>query len=327
MDDNRFPLVSAVITTHNRKSDLEHAIKSVLNQTYINMECIVVDDASNDDTPDYMRQVENENPQVHYIRIDNSKGGNHARNQGIQAAKGEYIAFLDDDDLWFPRKIEKQMGALSRYTGCGVVYCGRIREINRSFAYEMETPAEYAGDMSVKIFCRIPCTTSTLMCRKAILLDVGMFDEQIGFWQEYELLMRLSEVTGFALAAESLVLYRCNFNDSARLTNKYDAWTKAVDCIYKKHRERIAALPDDIRLEMKREYLLDAVTRLRACGQKKLARKKLFELGKLTGEKGFYLRGMLNMDNLQNIEFNRRRGRITVMSEEDYRTMYKELLG
>lgn len=90
-------LVSAIITTHNRAELLTRAIESALGQTYREIEVIVVDDASTDNT----REVCEKYP-IHYIHIPKaeSRGGNYARNLGIRAVKGEYCAFLDDDDYW-----------------------------------------------------------------------------------------------------------------------------------------------------------------------------------------------------------------------------------
>ena len=103
--------VSAVITTHNRCELLLKAIESVKNQTYKNIEIIVVDDASSDSTLDKCRILDG----IKYIRINTSKGGNYARNVGIKNSSGHYIAFLDDDDEWYPTKIEKQLGLFDKH--------------------------------------------------------------------------------------------------------------------------------------------------------------------------------------------------------------------
>ena len=92
-------MVSAIVTTHNRRKLVKKAIDSVLSQTYKQIECIVVDDAGTDDTSVFLKEyIEKGLIQYIYIPREKSKGGNHARNQGIKASKGEYIAFLDDDD-------------------------------------------------------------------------------------------------------------------------------------------------------------------------------------------------------------------------------------
>ena len=113
-------LVSAVIITHNRKDLVMRAIESVLTQTYTNIECIVVDDASTDGTVELLSSSEDIN--YIYIPKSESRGGNHARNVGIAASHGVYVAFLDDDDYWLPTKIEKQLEQKKKKK-CGVVYC------------------------------------------------------------------------------------------------------------------------------------------------------------------------------------------------------------
>jgi glycosyltransferase involved in cell wall biosynthesis len=90
--------VSVIIPTHNRAKLLERAIKSVLEQTYANFEIIVVSDGSTDETDLIMQKYKNQDARIKYISYYPAKGANHARNIGIKAAEGEYIAFLDDDD-------------------------------------------------------------------------------------------------------------------------------------------------------------------------------------------------------------------------------------
>lgn len=227
--------VSAIITTHNRKELLKRAIESVLNQTYNYLECIVVDDKSNDGTDLLCKEYP---IQYIYISSDESKGGNYARNKGIKAAKGEYIAFLDDDDYWLPNKIEKQM-SLIESKGCELVYCGRILEIvkNNEVSYIDLFPNEsFYGDMSKKILQTICCTTtSNILASRKALFDVGLFDEDLKFWQEYELTIRLAQRKPFYFVNELLTVYRVDKSDKNRLTNKYYAWIDAVKYIHKKH--------------------------------------------------------------------------------------------
>ena len=119
MKDDNYK-VSAIITTHNRLELLIKAINSVLNQTYENIELIIVDDNSTDGTRTYIQKLLLENKDISYIYIspDDSKGGNYARNLGINAASGEYIAFLDDDDEWLVDKIQKQINFLKDKSKC-----------------------------------------------------------------------------------------------------------------------------------------------------------------------------------------------------------------
>ena len=181
--------VSAIITTHNRERLLKRAVESVLSQSYPNIEVIVVDDHSCDGTKDYCASV----PDINYVYIppEESKGGNYARNKGISAVTGEYIAFLDDDDYWLPTKIEKQVELIER-TKCELVYCGYLKEVvtkdNVKFS-EVYPLLENRGDMSTRILMTIPTTTSNILVTTNALKEVSFFDESLLFWQEYELLI------------------------------------------------------------------------------------------------------------------------------------------
>lgn len=236
------PLVTAIITTHNRIDLVGRAIESVLNQTYPNIECIVVDDASDESAETICKKYP---ISFIYIPKEESKGGNHARNIGIAKAKGKYVAFLDDDDYWMPTKIEKQVSLIEE-KNCALVYSNAKPEIvhpNGTISY-VEYPMNYLkmGDMSRKIYLSICCLNITILARKDKLIEVGLFDENIRFWQEYELTMRLAQISPFYFVDEILAVYRVNKNDKKRLTNKYNEWIKAVHYIYKKHHSQYSKL-------------------------------------------------------------------------------------
>ena len=107
------PLVSVVLPTHNRKFFLEIAIRSVLEQTERNIELIVVDDASTDGTSELLNQLASLDNRIKLLRNDKSLGGGGARNIGIAASSGEWVAFLDDDDEWLPTKLNRQLDKLN----------------------------------------------------------------------------------------------------------------------------------------------------------------------------------------------------------------------
>lgn len=270
LSPNRVKKVSTIITTHNRERLLRRAVESVLSQSYPNIELIVIDDNSSDGTKDYCASM----PDIKYVYIapEESKGGNYARNKGIAAATGEYVAFLDDDDYWLPEKIEKQVELIER-TGCGLVYCGFLKEVvtkdivKHSEVYPLQ---ENRGDMSVKILTTIPTTTSNILVTAKALKDVSFFDESLRFWQEYELLIRLSKITSFDFVNEVLAVYRIDTTDSVRLTNKYDAWKKAVEYIYFKHKDRYSKLNTIEKLYARALVWNDARKRSKASGKKTL---------------------------------------------------------
>ena len=259
-------LVSAVITTHNRLELLKRAVKSVQDQTYSNIELIVVDDVSTDGTREY---CEAQDFTYIYIPKDESRGGNHARNIGIEAAHGEYVAFLDDDDYWLPEKIKKQMAVMESHD-CELVHCGKTEEIitSKGISYREKLPEpDHYGDMSRNILLTIrAATTSNLLVKRQALLEVEMFDENMKFWQEYELLIRLAQRKPFYCVHESLTMYRVDVTDNARLTNKYFEWKKAVAYIHEKHRNLYEALDRTDRFAVKVQVYKDAAKRCQTSG-------------------------------------------------------------
>lgn len=236
LDMQKIPQVSAIITTHNRLELLKRAVKSVYEQTYSNIELIVVDDGSTDGTRDWCEKQE-----FDYIYIEPGKGmgGNYARNLGIIRAKGKYVAFLDDDDLWISDKISKQV-LLIESEKCELVHCGRILEVIEPMGvrYIRTFPSQaYSGDLSKRILWNICATTSTLLINRQALIDVGLFDENLNFWQEYELTIRLAQRSHFYFVNEPLIIYRVDPKDKNRLTNKFYGWLNAVKYIRVKHKD------------------------------------------------------------------------------------------
>jgi len=243
-------LVSAIITTHNRKKLLLGAVNSVLNQTYQNIECIVIDDASMDGTEKFlMKKIYDEKIKYVYIRPEESKGGNHARNIGILNAKGKYLAFLDDDDEWYNTKIEKQVEAMEKNGNIGFVFCGVEREFNLDAKKRKKDDIgnlKYKdGDLSKEVLIHIISMTSTIMVRRNIIMECGLFDEELKFWQEYELSIRMLQVTNAVCVRENLVLYRVISGDVNRLSNKIQGWEKAVEYITVKHKKLFDKLSED----------------------------------------------------------------------------------
>lgn len=257
-------LISVVITTHNRSALLKRAIDSVLSQTYDNIECIVVDDNSNDKTKELCSNYNN----IKYIYIpkEESRGGNYARNLGIKSSSGAYVAFLDDDDYWLEDKTEKQL-LLALQSEAKVIYCGRINEIiindeEKKFIKSLPRD-DFRGDLSNRIFRMIPTTTSALFVERKLLDEVGLFDEKLRFWQEYDLMIRMAQTSIFDFVNEPLLVYRIDKNDKNRLTNHYKPWRKAVKYILKKHHNIISKLNFKDYLRLKLLISNDAYLRLK----------------------------------------------------------------
>lgn len=170
-------LVTVVIPTHNRSDLLPRAIRSVLGQTYKNLECIVVDDASNDSTEQVVREFEDN--RLIYLRHETSLHASAARNSGIKKARGEFLAFLDDDDEWLPQKLEKQLGLItSSSEQVGLVYCWL--DCYEEEQLVSQRHPKLRGNIFKHTLDRQPIgNSSTLLVRRAVIETVGGFDESL----------------------------------------------------------------------------------------------------------------------------------------------------
>jgi glycosyltransferase involved in cell wall biosynthesis len=272
------PLVSAIITTHNRLSLLKKALDSVFNQTYASIECIVVDDASTDGTKEYCSQLTT----ITYIRIETneSKGGNYARNLGIRQANGKYVAFLDDDDEWLPEKTALQVEFLDKNPKMKLVYCGKIIHLytNTKKTVFLQYPKILnRGKINKRVLYTIPCVTSTMMVHKDVLFNVGLFDESLRFWQEYEITIRICQIAEIDFIYQCLTLYRKNTLDENRLSNKYKQWVIATDLIRQKHEKLYRTLSFNERWMQKVLLYSDAKMRCRTSNDKPEYRKNLIK--------------------------------------------------
>lgn len=248
-------LVSAIILTHNRVNLLKRAIDSVINQTYPNIECIVVDNSSTDGTREYCLS----RGDVRYIYCsppeETGNGCNYSRNIGIKACNGDLVALLDDDDYWMPTKIEKQV-KLMQEKGCGVVYCGTKAEIVGEETRLEEWPVnhEKEGDMSKTCLLHPFVLTSQLLIKKDLLESVGLFDEKLQFMHESELMIRLCQVTPVYAVDECLMGYRVDIFDKGRQTNKLIGWREAFRYIYRKNKTLLSQLNHSDKIQINRAY-------------------------------------------------------------------------
>lgn len=182
-------LVSIIIPTYKNRGFLIKSIESALNQDYNNIEIIVVDD--NDPLSEYRKDTESQmeryknNPLVLYIKHSKNKNGAAARNTGIKAAKGDLIAFLDDDDEFLSGKIAAQVKFLSLHTEYQAVY--NLATVN---GHPIKT-YPYEGDATIPLLKNeTRMFTPTLMFWKYTIDDIGGFDENFKRHQDYELLIR-----------------------------------------------------------------------------------------------------------------------------------------
>lgn len=194
MADSNLPLVTVVIPTYNRAHHLPRAIDSVLSQTYSNIEIIVVDDGSTDTTPQLMEAEYGQNPHVRYIRYTPNRGGNSARNVGLDTANGDYISFLDSDDIDLPTKYASLVEAASQLPTTrphiiqGDTSYFQNGVISKTAATSPKRDGELASDY---IFLNGGCSHifSTMVTTK--YAQSIRFDEKLPKLQDYDWFIRL----------------------------------------------------------------------------------------------------------------------------------------
>ncbi|MHB0875280.1 MAG: glycosyltransferase family 2 protein [Anaerolineae bacterium] len=232
-----------MIPTYNRAHLLPRAMGSVLKQTYRRLELIIVDDAGNDGTHDAVRAFGDE--RVKYIRHATNLGPGGARNTGIRAALGEYIAFQDSDDEWHPRKLERQMACFSEQDDCvGVVYCPYWRV---SGATRVRVPLAGTtcgeGNMTASLLRGNHIGTPAVVARARFLHEVGLFDESLPQLEDYELWLRLSKACEFHMVDEPLVTAYLQAEGDSRTLNP-GAQIRALQLILAAHGAEYSRYPD-----------------------------------------------------------------------------------
>lgn len=214
------PIVSVVVPTYNAAAYIGMAIDSVLAQSFKDVEVIVVDDGSVDDTAAVMSRY---GPPIRYLRQENS-GVAAARNRGIKESSGRYVAFLDADDTWLPDKLQRQVAALAQDNRCRASYTAHVvctetlepitvwRSVRRASSIE---DLLLAGNIIGSI--------CTVMCERSLFSVVGGFDPKLSQCADWEMWVRLATVTEFLYLDEPLVTYRqhaSNMSRDARLLER-----------------------------------------------------------------------------------------------------------
>jgi glycosyltransferase involved in cell wall biosynthesis len=198
-------LVSVVIPTHNRRVALQAGLRSVLGQRNVDLEVIVVDDGSRDDTPQWLGQVGD--PRLRVLRHEVATGVATARNHGIAAARGEWLAFLDDDDLWAPDKLCRQL-ATAEEASADLVYVGAFQtDSSRRVTALLACPE--ASSLGSRIYEHnvLPAGQSSVIVRREVLDRVGGFDPRLAHFADWDMWIRLVEQARCAACPEPLVAY------------------------------------------------------------------------------------------------------------------------
>jgi glycosyltransferase involved in cell wall biosynthesis len=238
------PLVSAVIPTHKRSDTLPRAVQSALSQTYCEIEVVVVIDGPDAETTQVLGLIND--PRIRIVQLDSNLGGGDARNAGVSAARGEWIAFLDDDDEWLPDKIERQLAMLASVS-CDdpIISCRFIARTpsgeyvwpNR-FPRPSEPISEYLlvrqGISRVDGFVATP----TILTRRSLLRRVP-FQSGLKKHQDWDWVLRATSQPGVGLffCPETLAICHMEANDS---TSRQVNWEFSLQWIHA-NRGRVTA--------------------------------------------------------------------------------------
>ncbi|MCS6850635.1 MAG: glycosyltransferase [Gemmataceae bacterium] len=199
-------LVSVIVATYNYGRFIAEALRSLQRQTFADWEAIIVDDGSTDETPAVVQAFLDDH-RFHYRRIEHV-GQSGAKNVGIRAARGRYVAFLDADDVWHPEKLARQLAVFERDPSLGVVYTGREWMTADGRPLERPAPTLYRGDVLRAIFRTNFVCFSSSMVRRDVFADVGLFDESLTLAVDYDLWLRIAARYRFDYVDAPLVRYR-----------------------------------------------------------------------------------------------------------------------
>lgn len=228
------PKVSVVIPTHNRPDLLPRAVRSVLQQTFQDLEIIVVDDSSDTSASEILESFSDQ--RIRVLRNENPKGAAAARNYGIKEASGVFVAFLDDDDEWLPEKLEKQIRLLDHNPETVAAFCG-VRAISENGTFLYEHGAGRSGVVRPleETLSRPFIWTSALVVRSSALRK-ETFDESLRKNQEWDLEIRLLAEAPFAAVPDVLVVLHV-LGDDAHLggAENADVIAKATYTLLRKH--------------------------------------------------------------------------------------------
>lgn len=221
---NEKELISIVMPAYNCEKYIEDAIKSVMNQTYKNWELIVLDDGSKDNTVNIINGLAAQDKRIKFYQNEKNQGVSVTRNRGISLAKGEWIAFLDSDDMWQEEKLEKQMN-LKGKVNAEFMFTGSsyINEVGESYKgiFEVPTQVDYK-----KLRTHNVISCSSVLVKKKFFENIKM--EKDDMHEDYAVWLRILQQGVMAYAVnEPLLIYRISRNSKSG--NKF----KTIEMTYK----------------------------------------------------------------------------------------------
>jgi len=217
-------MISVIIPTYNRASFLDEAIQSVLNQDYFvrnsscSFELLVIDDGSKDNTKEILKSFGNNGNKMKY-HFQEHKGVSAARNLGLDLAQGDYIAFLDSDDLWKKEKISMQMSFMKAFPKAKVCYTEEIWMRRGVFVNPKKKHRKYSGWIFDRVLPLCLISLSSALFRREVFGETGKFDEELLTCEDYDFGIRLAFKYPVFFLPKPLIIKRGGHPD--QLSRKY----------------------------------------------------------------------------------------------------------
>ncbi len=217
------PTISIIIPVYNGKATILETIASVQQQTFSDIEIIVINDGSTDSTLELLKSIQDER-----LKIFSYENGGLpvARNRGISHATGEFIAFLDADDMWTPDKLELQLAALQQHPEAGVAYSWTYFKYDEEEYSYADESSFFEGDVYADLLVRnFLHNGSNPLIRRQAIESVGFFDPTLKSCEDWEFYLRLAVNWDFVLVRKAQIIYR---QSSSSMTSKVEVMEKSL---------------------------------------------------------------------------------------------------
>jgi glycosyltransferase involved in cell wall biosynthesis len=277
------PKVSVIIPTHNRSDLLPRSVESVLNQSFSDLEVIIVDDSSTDQTPVVAERLKKRDSRVRYVRLKINRGAPTARNTGIGLAKGEILGLLDDDDQWLPRKLEYQLAKFKEGPAdLGLVYGGyKINYYRSDLPNRIKRPSKQGKIFSLLLEkCLIG--SPTVLVKKECFKKVGRFDTKLKSCQDWDMWLRIAQEYRIDYVDEIVANYY--LRERGQITTNFSSQVQGRKRIFRKYYHELEKYPPILN-----KHLKTIVWMLAADGRRKEA---LRWHRKVIGREPFSLRNL-----------------------------------
>ncbi|MBN3895829.1 MAG: glycosyltransferase [Nostoc sp. NOS(2021)] len=248
-NSENLPIISVIIPAYNSEKTIKETIQSVLNQNFTDFELIVINDGSQDSTLEVVTQIQD--PRIKVFSYSNA-GGNVSRNRGLDRAGGEFVSFLDADDLWTPDKLQSQLKALQENVTAKVAYSWTDYIDENSEIVLSGKRINVNENVYEKLLLNnfLENGSNPLICRKA-LITLGGFDESLSAAQDWDMWLRLASKFDFICVPSVQILYRISANSISSNLVRQEKYCLQV--LEKAHKER-PSLRDATRTTLKNSW-------------------------------------------------------------------------